>query len=238
VTGIELIHRTEGRVGGSPLVFGLTTPLLTTSTGEKIGKSANNADRVWLSSARTSDYHFYQYWMNTSDADVSRFLRLLTFMPLEEVEYLEQDHAKRPERRAAQQALAQEVTSMVRGAEAVESAERATRVFFGTESLQSLSCTQLEDILQDVPTLYLTKEKLFSLRVMDVIHMAGAAKSRTEAGRLVQRNAFQLNGNGLPDGQRHVSDADLMFGKHLVLRRSKKHYFLVSLVEDEPIENP
>ena len=142
--GIELTRKVL-----SKQVFGMTFPLITTNSGEKFGKSAGNA--IWLDPKQTSPYKFYQYWINTEDADVARFLKYFTFLPMEEVNEIVKDHEEAPHRREGQRRLAQEMTRIVHGDRGLKSAEQATKVLFGGD-IAELSDAELTEIFADVPS--------------------------------------------------------------------------------------
>ncbi len=214
--GIELIRRMRAEQA-----FGITFPLLATSSGEKFGKSAGNA--VWLDKNKTSPYQFYQYWINTDDRDVERFLKLFTFLEITEIAEL---CSKPPELRVAQKKLAEEVTRIVHGEEALVQASKASNVLFG-EEIGGLKDRDLAEIFADVPSFIVEAASLASgLRVTDAMVRSGAAKSKGDATRLIAGGGVYLNNRRVsaPDAQLRWQDlaSETMF----VLRVGKKSYYL------------
>jgi tyrosyl-tRNA synthetase len=218
--GIDLIRRVAGE-----RAFGVVFPLLTTASGAKFGKT--EAGAVWLDPARTSPYRFYQYWLNSEDADVGGYLRLFTLLPQEEIEALEKDVASRPEAREAQARLATEVTRTVHGEDAVARAKKASQVLFGGE-VEGLSAAEVEEIFADVPSSTLAKERLSGEGVELVVLLAeaGVATSRGDARRALEQGGIYLNGERVTDPRRAVTTADPMHGRFLLFRRGKKSYHL------------
>jgi tyrosyl-tRNA synthetase len=214
--GIELIRKV--RAGQA---FGVTFPLLATSSGEKFGKSAGNA--IWLDKNRTSPYQFYQYWINTDDRDVERFLKLFTFLDLEEIAGLS---AQPPEQRAGQKKLALEVTSIVHGEEALAQAIRASNVLFG-EEIGGLLDRDLREIFADVPSFTIEATALDDgLRVTEALVRSGAAKSKGDATRLVAGGGVYLNNRRVSSPEAQLRRDDLASETMFVLRVGKKSYYL------------
>ena len=211
--GIELIRR---KTGGQ--AFGITFPLLTTSSGEKFGKSAGNA--IWLDANKTSPYQFYQYWINTDDRDVARFLKLFTFLPLHEIDAI---LANPPEQRIAQKRLAAEVTKLVHGADALAQVQKASEVLFGGE-VSGLTDRDLAEIFADVPSFEL--DLASPLKVTDALVRAGAAKSKGEATRLVAGGGVYLNNRRVDGPDAQIRSEDRASQSMLILRVGKKSYFL------------
>jgi len=211
--GIELIRR---KTGGQ--AFGITFPLLTTSSGEKFGKSAGNA--VWLDSNRTSPYQFYQYWINTDDRDAERFLKLFTFLSLDEIADIVQHP---PEQRVAQKRLAVEVTGLVHGPEAVTQAQKASEVLFGGE-VAGLSDRDLSEIFADVPSFEI--DLASPVKITEALVRAGAAKSKGEATRLVAGGGVYLNNRRVDGADAQVRSEDRASESMLILRVGKKSYYL------------
>jgi tyrosyl-tRNA synthetase len=217
--GIDLVRKTRGTE-----VYGMTLPLLATSSGEKFGKSAGNA--VWLDPRRTSPYQFYQFWMQTEDSDVERYLKIFTFEPLEKIAEVCQEHARQPEKRLAQKLLAAHMTGMIHGEAALDDAIRASEALFGRE-LSGLSDSDLSTIFSDVPSILLERSELASgLRLSQALVKAGACGSRGEANRLIRAGGVYLNNRRITDDQA-LSEADLASTSMLVLRTGKKDYYLV-----------
>jgi tyrosyl-tRNA synthetase len=209
VNGIELARRIDQRQ-----LFGLTTPLLTTSAGAKMGKTASGA--VWLNAEKLSPYAFWQFWRNIEDDDVARFLRLFTELPLDEVHRLGQ--LKGAQVNEAKQILATEATKLAHGEEAAQdAAETARRTFEEGESAAGL------------PSVGLSRTELDSgVTVAQLLVRAGLSASRSEARRLVHNNGARLNGALVQDADSHVTAADLTEGA-LKLTAGKKRHVLVQV---------
>ncbi len=211
--GIDLIRR---KTGGQ--AFGITFPLLTTSSGEKFGKSAGNA--VWLDANKTSPYQFYQYWINTDDRDAGRFLKLFTFLPLEEIAAILENP---PEQRIAQKRLAAEVTRLVHGSDALAQARKASEVLFGGE-VAGLSDRDLSEIFADVPSFEI--ELTTPVRITDALVRAGAAKSKGEAARLLAGGGVYLNNRRVDAADAQIQSSDRASESMLILRVGKKSHYL------------
>src|SRR5579885_2505134 len=211
--GIDLIRRKTG-----VQAFGITFPLLTTSSGEKFGKSAGNA--VWLDANKTSPYQFYQYWINTDDRDVERFLKLFTFLSLEEIAAIMQHP---PEQRIAQKRLAAEVTRLVHGSDALAQAQKASEVLFGGE-VAGLSDRDLSEIFADVPSFEINLSE--PVKITDALVRAGAAKSKGEATRLVSGGGVYLNNRRIEATDTQIHGNDRASESMLILRVGKKSYYL------------
>jgi tyrosyl-tRNA synthetase len=232
--GCELIRRLNAQRGGPErAAFGLTWPLLTRSDGKKFGKTEEGA--VWLSAERTSPYEFYQYWINVPDADAGRFLRYFTDLSQEEIAALEAQTAKEPQKRAAQRALARNVTELVHGAAEREKAEQAAAALFGgakETGLTGLDEQALLRAVKEAPSAPLPKARLEGegALFLDLMVESKLWPSRGEAKRAVQAGGANLNNVRVPDLARKVTAADLLHGKYLVLRKGKKDYFLFRAV--------
>jgi tyrosyl-tRNA synthetase len=217
--GIDLVRKARGAE-----VYGMTLPLLTTAGGEKFGKSAGNA--IWLDPARTTPYQFYQFWVQTDDRDVERYLKLFTFESLDDIAKVVKLHSRQPEKRTAQRYLASEMTRMVHGQEALMDAVRASEALFSKE-LSGVSDDELAVIFSDVPRVTLERSALAAgPRLSQLLVQAGACGSRGEANRLIQGGGVYLN-NGRVDADRALSEADLASTSMLVLRTGKKSYYLM-----------
>jgi tyrosyl-tRNA synthetase len=220
VAGIDLVRR---RSGGR--AFGLVWPLLTTADGQKFGKSAGNA--VWLDPSMTSPYAYYQYWINAADADVVRFLKLFTFLDLDEIEQLAAEHEQDPKARAAHRVLAREATRIVHGDAGVAAAENATAVLFGDEPFSGLDDAILAEAFEEAPSVVLSRSRLDDgLGLLELMTEVGASKSNGEARRLVQQGGVRLNNATVDDPQHTVTADDLASERTLVLKVGKKRYYL------------
>ncbi len=219
--GMELVRRVEGEA-----VFGITFPLVTTSSGEKFGKSAGNA--VWLDPALTSPFAFYQFWFNTDDADVQRYLQFFTFLPMADIEAIVADHRGRPEERRAQRRLALEVTSLVHGPTAAEGAERVSDVVFRTGAADDMTPEEWQMLMEAVPSAVVTRTELNAgLDVGGLCVLAGLASSGGEARRLVQQGGLSMNGSRVEDARRIITESDLRHGRFLLLRRGSRTTYVV-----------
>jgi tyrosyl-tRNA synthetase len=221
VAGIDLSRRLHGGE-----VFGLVWPLLTTADGAKFGKSAGNA--VWLDPEMTSAYAYYQYWLNADDRDVVRFLKLFTFLDLDEIAELEAAHAADPRARTAHRVLAREATRIVHGDAGVAAAEKATAVLFGDEPFVGMEDRVLADAFAEAPTAELARARLDDrIGLLDLLREGGAAASNGEARRLVEQGAVRVNNAPATDPAATVGPDDLASETTIVLRVGKKRYFLV-----------
>jgi tyrosyl-tRNA synthetase len=215
--GLDLISK----MGGGE-AYGLTLPLVTKSDGKKFGKSESGA--VWLDRNKTSAYQFYQFWINTHDDDVIKFLKYFTFLTPERIAELEAELKAAPEKRVAQRELAREVTRLVHGEEAVISAENITKALFSGDITQ-LSEAELVEALHDVPTTVVTGQTESSL--IDLLIESKAAPSRRQARQDIESGAVYVNGVRVSDLEAVITADQRLHGKFVVLRRGKKNYFLV-----------
>ena len=209
-SGTDLIHKAEGRSAHA-----IGTPLITNSDGTKFGKSEGNA--VWLDPRMTSPYAFYQFWLNTDDADVIFRLKVFTFLSREEIESLEQAVASEPFRREAQRALALEVTTLVHGEQATEAAIRAAAALFGQGELAELDDAVLRAALEELPNTSATSESSVAQLLVDT----GLTSSLGESRRAIAQGGVYLNNVKITDDAATLGDAFLGAG-HAVLRRGKK----------------
>lgn len=219
--GIDLIRRVTG-----DKAHGVVFPLITTASGVKFGKTEEGA--VWLSPERTSPYRFYQYWLNTDDADAGRYLRFFTLLPRERIEELDRAAEERPHEREAQRVLAEEVTRMVHGESALERAGRASEVLFGGD-VAGLGAAEIEEIFAHVPSSPVPKAALEGegTGVVALLADAGVTSSRGEARRALEQGGIYLNNERVEDAQASVTLADAVEGRFLVVRRGKKRYHLL-----------
>jgi tyrosyl-tRNA synthetase len=217
--GIDLGRRMHG---GS--LFGLTLPLLLTSDGRKMGKSAKGA--LWLDANRTSPYAFYQYWINVADEDVRNCLRFLTELSREEIEAIETAQNAKPGDRPGQKALAKWLTQFVHGDEGLASAQKATDIFFGAE-IESLTDAQLNEIFADVPSVSIAKSEFDSgIALVDALVRTNLCTSKGEAKRALAAGAIALNNRRITE-ERALAANDRASESVLVLRNGKKRYALL-----------
>ena len=220
VAGVDLTRRLHGGE-----VYGLVWPLVTRSDGRKFSKSDGTA--IWLDPEQTSAYAYYQWFLNVPDADVIRFLKLFTFLPLDDIAELEREHDRDPSARAAHRALAREATRIVHGDDGVVSAERATSVLFGDQEFAGLSDEILADAFGEAPSVTLPRERLDDgMGLLELMTELGASKSNGEARRLVGQGAVRLNNVVVDDPQRELGPDDLVGQTTLVVKVGKKRYFL------------
>ncbi len=221
--GVDLIRRVRG-VSAHALV----TPLITTAAGTKFGKSETGA--VWLDADKTSPFQFYQFWLNTADADAIRFLKYYTLLALEDIAEFEEEVSERPERREAQQRLASEVTRMTHGESGLQNALKATSVLFGGD-ISGLTANELLDIFQDVPSSSLPRERFEGdgAALRDLVTLTGLSPSRGEARRLIQGGGVALGNRRVTDARQRVTLEHSVEGRVIVLRRGSRQYRLVRL---------
>lgn len=215
--GLDLM----GKMGGGE-AYGLTLPLVTKSDGKKFGKSEGGA--VWLDRSKTSAYQFYQFWINTDDNDVIKFLKYFTFLTPEQIAELEAELKQAPEKRVAQRELAREVTRFVHGDEAVTAAENITRALF-SGNIAELSEAELIEASQDMPTAVITGQEETGL--IDLLIETKAAPSRRQARQDIESGAISVNGERVSSIDAVITAEQRLHGKFVVLRRGKKNYYLV-----------
>ncbi|MES1173418.1 MAG: tyrosine--tRNA ligase [Myxococcales bacterium] len=220
VGGIDLIRRKH-----QAEAFGLTAPLVTKADGTKFGKT--EAGAIWLHESRTSAYAFYQFWLNSADSDVLKYLKIFTFLPHDEIERLSAEHAANPGARAAHKALAEHVTELLHGAEGLAHAKNATQALFSGD-VGSLPKATLEEVFQSAPSVTLDKSKLEGdgLPAVDFLVEAGVAKSKREARELLTGNAIAISGRKA-DADTRVTQDWLLFGEIALVRRGKKSWSVV-----------
>ncbi len=227
-TGTELIRRTLGQ---EATAFCLTCPLITKSDGKKFGKTESG--NVWLDRKRTSPYAFYQFWLNVSDDDAERYIRIFTSLDRETIDALIAEHRQDPGRRILQKRLAAEVTAMVHSQEDLDMAIAASNILFGKstkDDLLHLDEQTLLDVFNGVPRFTLDKAQLGQPAVE--LFTSDAAKvfsSKGEMRKLVQGGGVSLNKEKLAAFDRPVTADDLIDGKYLIVQRGKKNYFLITV---------
>ncbi|MCP8617137.1 tyrosine--tRNA ligase [Salirhabdus salicampi] len=217
--GLELIRRTSEE-GEQAKAFGLTVPLITKADGTKFGKTAGGA--VWLDPEKTTPYEFYQFWVNTDDRDVIKFIRYFTFLSKEEIAQLEETVATQPEKRIAQKRLAEEMTKLVHGSEALEQAEKITAALFSGD-VTTLNGKEIEQGFKDVPSHIVQENK----GLIDLLVEAKISSSKRQAREDIQNGAIYINGERQQDLQYVVNEKDRIDGKFTIIRRGKKKYFLI-----------
>ncbi len=214
--GLELIGKTTEK-----RAYGATLPLVTKSDGQKFGKTEGGA--IWLDADKTSPYQFYQFWVNTDDNDVVRFLKYFTFISHEEIERLEQEVKQQPEKREAQKVLAREVTKLVHGEEALQSSLNITAALF-SGNIQELSRTEIEEAFKDVPSTTLEQD---DMALVDLLIAVGAAPSKRQARQDIESGAVTVNGVRIQQVDAVVNELGKLGESYLIVRRGKKNYYLV-----------
>lgn len=224
--GVDLVRRVTGGQA-----FGAVVPLVTTSAGTKFGKTEEGT--VWLDPTRTSPFRFYQFWVNVPDGDVGRYLRFFTLKDQDEIAALDAATEAEPHRRAAQKALAEEVTARVHGAEGLERAQQATRALFGG-SLEGLAADDIADIFADVPSSTVGRSVLEGegVGLLDLLSDSGLCSSKGDARRSVDGGGIYLNSVRAEDSSSRIGPASFIDGRFLVLRKGKKSYHLVEAIAD------
>ena len=222
--GIDLARRMH-----SVQLYGMTWPLLTKSDGGKMGKTESGA--IWLSPTRTSPYAFYQYWLNVDDEDAGKCLRLLTEISHKEIELLDIARVNNPAARDSQKRLAEEVTRLVHGDAGLQSAQRATEIFFGAE-IASLSDAQLVEIFADVPSKELPRDRLSGegINIVDAFVEAGLAKTKSDGRRTVEQGGAYVNNRPIADIKAQLDPSHLASETVMVLRSGKRKYALLRFV--------
>lgn len=226
-TGTELIRRIAGGKG-----YALTCPLITKSDGSKFGKSEGG--NVWLDAKRTSPYKFYQYWLNTSDEDAEKYIKIFTFLTEEEIKTLVAEHKEVPHERILQKRLADEVTVIVHSQEDLDNAIKASNILFGKSTsadLKELDEATFLDVFDGVPQAEVAKDKIAD--GLDIIgalaEYTGFLKSNGEARRALKENSISVNREKVTDTY-SISEQDLINNQFVLLQRGKKNYFVIRAV--------
>ncbi|MEQ6290819.1 tyrosine--tRNA ligase [Vogesella sp. GCM10023246] len=203
-------------------VYGLTLPLVTKADGTKFGKTESGA--IWLDAKKTSPYAFYQFWLNTADADVYKFLRYFTFLSIAEIDAIEEQDKSSGGKPEAQRILAEQATALVHGAAAVAAAQRISASLF-SGSVTELTESDLAQLAQDgMPSIQLTRD---SSGLIDALVAGGLAKSKSEARTFIQSGAVSINGNKADSLEHQIADGERLFGQYSLLKRGKKNHTLV-----------
>ncbi|MCU9614228.1 tyrosine--tRNA ligase [Caldibacillus lycopersici] len=218
--GLELIRKTNE----DAKAFGMTIPLVTKSDGTKFGKTEGGA--IWLDAEKTSPYEFYQFWINTDDRDVIKYLKYFTFLSEEEINTLEKATQEAPEQRQAQKALAEDLTKLVHGEEALQQAIRISEALF-SGNIKELTAAEIEQGFKDVPA-YTNEEETVNL--VELLVQAKISPSKRQAREDIQNGAIYINGERITDLQHVLSENDKIENKYSIIRRGKKKYFLIKSV--------
>jgi len=218
LSGVELVRKAEQQT-----VHAMTTPLITKSDGTKFGKTEGGA--VWLAPDMMTPYAFYQFWLNTDDADVVRFLKIFTFRSREEIAELEAAVQERPAAREAQRVLAEDVTTLVHGPEAVTSAVEASRALFGRGALEQLDTETLSAAVAELPR----AEGRLGDPLVDLFAASGIVGSKGEARRAVADGGLYVNNVRVSDAEEQLASGHLMYGRWTLLRRGKRTLAVVDV---------
>jgi tyrosyl-tRNA synthetase len=228
VTGTELIRRKTGREA-----FALTCPLITKTDGSKFGKT--EAGNIWLDPEKTSPYHFYQFWLNISDEDAAKYIKIFTLIGKKEIETLISEHKKMPHERLLQKRLAEEVTVMVHSREELESAVEASQILFGkgtTESLKKMNESIFLSVFEGVPAFDVKKEILAGGITFASLctEQSQVFPSKGELKRMVQGGGVSLNKAKVENPDFPITPDLLLNKKYLLIQKGKKNYFLIRVV--------
>ncbi|RLD86151.1 MAG: tyrosine--tRNA ligase [Bacteroidetes bacterium] len=226
-TGTELIRR---KLGHESNAFALTCPLITKADGGKFGKTESG--NIWLDPEKTSPYEFYQFWLNVSDEDAAKYIKIFTLLDKETIEKLVAEHSEMPHTRLLQKTLAKEITITVHSEEAYNAAVEASQILFGkgtTESLKKLDEKTFLDVFKGVPQSDIPKEELNEIGILDFLSAkAGAFKSNGEARRMLKDNAVSINKQKIKEDYQ-ITENDLLNGKYILVQKGKKNYFIVKV---------
>lgn len=227
-TGSELIRRT---LGPDNEVYALTCPLITKADGRKFGKTESG--NIWLDAERTTPYEFYQFWLNVSDEEAARYIKIFTLLGREEVEALIAEHNLDPGRRQLQRRLGEEVTVMVHGREEYEKALAATEILFGKatkESLLKLDEKTLLAVFSGVPHFEVARAEAVGAKAVDLFaEKTQCFASKGEMRKLVQGGGVSLNKEKLSAFDKTITEEDLLDGKYMLVQRGKKNYYLITV---------
>ena len=226
-TGTELIRRT---LGNEVETFALTCPLITKSDGKKFGKTESG--NIWLDPKRTTPYKFYQFWLNVSDDDAERYIKIFTSLDKATIDALVEEHKQDPGRRLLQKRLAEETTVLVHSQEALDMAIEASNILFGKstkDSLLKLDEQTLLDIFDGVPHFNVTADQLGQPAVEILTQTAPVFSSKGEMRKMVQGGGVSLNKEKLAAFDRVITSDDLIDGKYLLVQRGKKNYYLITV---------
>ncbi|AST94397.1 MULTISPECIES: tyrosine--tRNA ligase [Sutcliffiella] len=218
--GLELIRKS---VDTDVKAFGLTIPLVTKADGTKFGKTEGGA--VWLDKEKTSPYEFYQFWINTDDRDVVKYLKYFTFLSQDEINRLEAEVQEAPERRTAQKRLAEEMTKLVHGEEALAQAIRISEALF-SGSISELSAAEIKQGFKDVPSFHYDGEE--EVLLLDLLVMSKISPSKRQGREDISNGAIYINGEREQSLERVLTKEDRIEGQFIVIRRGKKKYFLIT----------
>ena len=226
VTGVELVRRKE-----SGKVFALTCPLITKSDGSKFGKSEHG--NIWLDKKRTSPYRFYQYWLNSSDDDSKKYIKIFTLLSNQEIENLIQKHDESPNLRILQKKIAEEITMMVHSKEDLRKVQKATEILFGkstTEDLKKIDRQIFLDVFEGVPKVQILKKEIKSGVdiISALVSVGNFLSSKGEARRAIRENSISVNKNKV-DENYYLTEKDLIDNRYILMQKGKKNYYIVEV---------
>ncbi|MEH7484178.1 tyrosine--tRNA ligase [Neobacillus drentensis] len=216
-SGLELIRKVQPE---SSKAYGLTIPLVTKADGTKFGKTESGA--VWLDPEKTTPYEFYQFWINTADADVVKYLKIFTFLSHEEIEQLEKAVQEEPHLRKAQKVLAEELTRLIHGEDSLQQAIKISQALFSGD-VRSLSGAEIEQGFKDVPAYTSQNEE----NLVDLLVAAKISPSKRQAREDISNGAVTVNGEKITDNAYILVESDRIEGKFTIIRRGKKKYTLI-----------
>ncbi len=226
-TGTELIRR---KLGHENNAFALTCPLITKADGGKFGKTESG--NIWLDPEKTSPYEFYQFWLNVSDEDAAKYIKIFTLLDKKTIENLVAEHNDMPHMRLLQKTLAKEITITVHSQQAYDAAVEASQILFGkgtTENLKKLDEKTFLDVFKGVPQSEMLKEELNGIGILDFLSSkAKAFKSNGEARRMLKDNAVSINKQKIKEDYQ-ISEKDLLNRKYILVQKGKKNYFIVKV---------
>ncbi|HEU5052258.1 MAG TPA: tyrosine--tRNA ligase [Hanamia sp.] len=226
VTGTELIRR---KASGEAFAF--TCPLLTKSDGSKFGKTEKG--NIWLDPAKTSPYTFYQFWLNTADADAERFLKVFTFLSEKEINDLVEQHKGNEHQRILQKKLAEELTCFVHSEKDYEFAVKASSILFNNDTaeiLKELTEDQLLQVMEGVPSVEIAKDELAELDLVGLLAETKIFPSKGEAKKMIANGGVFMNKEKAGSADEKIGETSLLNGKYLLIQKGKKNYFLVKVV--------
>lgn len=217
-TGLEMIRKTHEE---ETKAFGITIPLVTKADGTKFGKSASGS--IWLDEKKTSPYEFYQFWINTADSDVIKYMKIFTFLKRDVIEAFQVTVENEPHLRKAQITLAEEMTRLIHGQDALDQAVRISQALF-SGNLKALTAEEMKDAFKDVPSVEMSKDPK---NIVDFIVEAGVSASKRQAREDVTNGAISVNGEKLTDVAYEVGAADRLEDEFIIIRRGKKNYKMI-----------
>lgn len=225
-TGVELIRRMLGKTDA----YALTCPLIRKADGTKFGKTEKG--NIWLDPERTSPYEFYQFWLNVSDEDAERYVKIFTLLDRDVIEAAIAEHRADPGRRSLQQLLAREVTVMIHGQAEYDNAVRASGMLFGqstSEDLRSLDEKTFLAVFGGVPTFSVSRDRL-PLNILDALAVETAIfPSKGEARKMVQGGGVSVNKEKVTDVAAQIGESDVLDGKYILVQRGKKNYYIINV---------